>query len=88
LIFIGGVLAGFVGLNNIKANDYVNVVVQALTHIRPLRNYFLLNDPENHSELGTFTLFLYFFFFSPHFLLPFVGELRLFVYKKIKKNKK
>lgn len=35
-------LPGYVGLNNIKANDYVNVVLQALAHIRPLRNHLLL----------------------------------------------
>ncbi|KAJ1651602.1 Ubiquitin carboxyl-terminal hydrolase 10 [Dispira simplex] len=37
-------LPGFVGLNNIKANDYINVVVQALAHVPPLRNYCLLNE--------------------------------------------
>ncbi|XP_052069915.1 U4/U6.U5 tri-snRNP-associated protein 2-like [Mytilus californianus] len=34
-------LPGIVGLNNIKANDYCNVVLQALSHVTPLRNYFL-----------------------------------------------
>ena len=34
-------LAAAVGLNNIKANDYVNVVVQCLLHISPLRRFFL-----------------------------------------------
>ncbi|KAJ3284422.1 u4/U6.U5 tri-snRNP-associated protein 2-like protein [Rhizoclosmatium globosum] len=38
-------LPGFVGLNNIKANDYVNVVIQALAHVKPLRD-FLLSDDE------------------------------------------
>lgn len=37
-------LPGFIGLNQIKANDYVNVVLQAFSHIRPLRDYFLLNE--------------------------------------------
>lgn len=32
---------GVVGLNNIKANDYCNVVLQALAHVTPLRDYFL-----------------------------------------------
>ncbi|KAH9591384.1 U4/U6.U5 tri-snRNP-associated protein 2, variant 2 [Schistosoma haematobium] len=32
---------GVVGLNNIKANDYCNVILQMLSHISPLRNYFL-----------------------------------------------
>lgn len=32
---------GYVGLNNIKHNDYANVVVQALAHIKPIRDYYL-----------------------------------------------
>lgn len=35
-------LPGIVGLNNIKANDYCNVILQALTHVKPLRNFFLM----------------------------------------------
>lgn len=42
---------GFVGMNNIKENDYLNVVVQALSHVAPLRNYFLLEDMSSKSEL-------------------------------------
>ncbi|CAL4221784.1 unnamed protein product [Meganyctiphanes norvegica] len=38
-----------VGLNNIKANDYCNVVLQALSNIEPLRNYFL--DPANYAHI-------------------------------------
>ncbi|TYZ64884.1 hypothetical protein PybrP1_001107 [[Pythium] brassicae (nom. inval.)] len=34
-------LPGFIGLNNLKNTDYVNVVVQALAHIPPLRDFFL-----------------------------------------------
>lgn len=34
-------LPGFVGLNNIGANDSMNVVIQALAHVPPLRNFFL-----------------------------------------------
>jgi len=37
-------LPGIVGLNNIKANDYCNVVLQALSHVGPLRNYFLREE--------------------------------------------
>ncbi|OMJ24709.1 U4/U6.U5 tri-snRNP-associated protein 2 [Smittium culicis] len=33
---------GFVGLNNIKANDYINVIIQALAHIPIIRNMLLL----------------------------------------------
>lgn len=35
---------GFVGLNNIKLNSYMNVVLQALLHVIPLRNYFILDE--------------------------------------------
>jgi U4/U6.U5 tri-snRNP-associated protein 2 len=35
---------GFIGMNNIKANDYLNVVVQTLAHITPLRDFFLLQQ--------------------------------------------
>lgn len=34
-------LPGIVGLNNIKANDYCNVILQALCHVTPLRDFFL-----------------------------------------------
>ncbi|KAJ8676283.1 hypothetical protein QAD02_012070 [Eretmocerus hayati] len=32
---------GIVGMNNIKENDYCNVILQALSHVTPLRDYFL-----------------------------------------------
>lgn len=32
---------GIVGLNNIKQNDYCNVILQALSHVKSIRNYFL-----------------------------------------------
>eukprot|EP00736_Rhodelphis_marinus_P005238 Rmarinus@m.3068 len=37
-------IPGTVGLNNIKETDYVNVVIQALQRVRPLRNFFLRHD--------------------------------------------
>ncbi|KAH0568896.1 U4/U6.U5 tri-snRNP-associated protein 2 [Cotesia glomerata] len=39
---------GIVGLNNIKANDYCNVILQALSHVTPLRNYFLREFNYSH----------------------------------------
>ena len=44
---------GYVGLNNIKANDYMNVIIHALAHIEPIRDYFLLKSDllEHPSEL-------------------------------------
>jgi len=44
-------IPGFVGLNNIKANSYLNVVVHALAHVKPIRNFFLLEDLSNRSRL-------------------------------------
>ena len=42
---------GFVGMNNIKENDYFNVIIQTLSHVPPLRNYFMLEDLSFKSEL-------------------------------------
>jgi len=42
-------LPGIVGLNNIKANDYCNVILQALSHVKPIRNYFL--EESNYSGI-------------------------------------
>ncbi|KAK3846282.1 MAG: ubiquitin carboxyl-terminal hydrolase, partial [Linnemannia gamsii] len=44
-------IPGFIGLNNIKANDYVNVVVQVLAHIPHIRDYFMLQKFDDKSEL-------------------------------------
>ncbi|KAF3920579.1 hypothetical protein ABW21_db0200846 [Orbilia brochopaga] len=45
---------GFVGLNNIKENDYLNVVVHALAHVTPLRNFMMLEDLSSRPELGEY----------------------------------
>ncbi|KAF9451371.1 cysteine proteinase [Macrolepiota fuliginosa MF-IS2] len=37
-------LSGYIGLNNIKRNDHMNVVIHALLHVPPLRDYLLLSD--------------------------------------------
>lgn len=41
-------MPGLVGLNNMKNNDYVNVAVQILARVVPIRNYFL--DASNYSS--------------------------------------
>ncbi|XP_057765015.1 uncharacterized protein LOC130985870 isoform X1 [Salvia miltiorrhiza] len=41
-------LPGMVGLNNIKETDFVNVTIQSLMRVTPLRNFFLI--PENYSH--------------------------------------
>ncbi|KAF7303026.1 putative mRNA-splicing protein ubp10 [Mycena kentingensis (nom. inval.)] len=37
-------LPGYVGLNNIKRNDHMNVIIHSLLHVPALRNYLLLSD--------------------------------------------
>jgi ubiquitin C-terminal hydrolase len=48
----GYLSSGFVGVNNIKANDYMNAVVQSLAHVRDLRNFLLLEQLSDKTELG------------------------------------
>ncbi|KAF2090813.1 U4/U6.U5 tri-snRNP-associated protein 2 [Saccharata proteae CBS 121410] len=43
---------GFVGMNNIKANDYFNVVTHALAHVTPLRNFFMLENLSSRPQLA------------------------------------
>lgn len=43
-------LPGFVGLNNIKANDYLNVVIHLLAHVAPVRDYFVCRSSEGSFE--------------------------------------
>ncbi|KAI9748054.1 MAG: hypothetical protein M1815_003636 [Lichina confinis] len=43
---------GFVGLNNIKENDYLNVIVHSLAHVPPLRNFFMLEDLSSAPQLA------------------------------------
>lgn len=42
-------LPGTVGLNNIKETDFVNVTIQSLMRVTPLRNFFLI--PENYQHV-------------------------------------
>ena len=41
-------MPGLVGLNNMKNNDYVNVAVQILARVVPIRNFFL--DASNYAS--------------------------------------
>ncbi|KAI9788698.1 MAG: hypothetical protein M1816_006749 [Peltula sp. TS41687] len=45
-------IPGFVGLNNIKDNDYVNVIVHSLAHVPPIRNFFMLEDLSSKPQLA------------------------------------
>lgn len=37
-------IPGYIGLNNIKRNDYMNVIIHSLLHVSPLRDYLLLSN--------------------------------------------
>ena len=37
-------IPGYIGLNNIKRNDYMNVIIHSLLHVAPLRDFLLLSD--------------------------------------------
>ncbi|CAG9465643.1 unnamed protein product [Pedinophyceae sp. YPF-701] len=43
-------MPGLIGLNNMRANDYANVVVQALNRCTPLRNFFLRREKYAHCK--------------------------------------
>jgi U4/U6.U5 tri-snRNP-associated protein 2 len=40
-------LPGSIGLNNIKRTDYVNVIIQALSRVTTIRNFFLVYENAN-----------------------------------------
>ncbi|PVU93790.1 hypothetical protein BB561_003047 [Smittium simulii] len=47
---------GFIGLNNIKSNDYINVIIQLLAHVPPIRDMLLMlpnNFNNSSSNLST-----------------------------------
>ncbi|KAL4266277.1 Ubiquitin carboxyl-terminal hydrolase [Pleurotus pulmonarius] len=37
-------IPGYIGLNNVKRNDHLNVIIHSLLHIPPLRDYLLLSN--------------------------------------------
>jgi len=40
-------LPGFVGMNNLNSSSHINVILHALSHVQPLRDFFL--QPESYS---------------------------------------
>ncbi|KAL4251513.1 Ubiquitin carboxyl-terminal hydrolase [Abortiporus biennis] len=40
-------IPGYIGLNNIKRNDFMNVVIHSLLHVSPLRDFLLLSNFQN-----------------------------------------
>lgn len=42
---------GYVGLNNVGENDYINVILQSLAHVTPLRDYFLTGSLKQQGDV-------------------------------------
>ncbi|KAJ2899981.1 uncharacterized protein MKZ38_002700 [Zalerion maritima] len=79
---------GFVGMNNIKENDYLNVVVQSLSHVSPLRNYFLLEDFTSNNELVKRTSLLIRKIWNPRAFKTHVSPHELLQEISLKSNKR
>ncbi|OIW29925.1 cysteine proteinase [Coniochaeta ligniaria NRRL 30616] len=79
---------GFVGMNNIKENDYVNVVVQALSHVAPLRNFFLLEDFSSAPELVKRTSNLFRKIWNPRAFKSHVSPHELLQEVSLRSNKR
>ncbi|KAK2071695.1 hypothetical protein P8C59_006100 [Phyllachora maydis] len=79
---------GFVGMNNIKENDYLNVVVQALSHVTPLRNFFLLEDFGARPELVKRTAILFRKIWNPRAFKAHVSPHELLQEIALRSNKR
>ncbi|KAK1761027.1 hypothetical protein QBC47DRAFT_409062 [Echria macrotheca] len=79
---------GFVGMNNIKENDYLNVVVQALSHVSPLRNFFLLEDFSSAPELVKRTSILFRKIWNPRAFKSHVSPHELLQEISLRSNKR
>ena len=79
---------GFVGMNNIKENDYLNVIVQSLSHVEPLRNYFLLEDFVGAPELVKRTSILFRKIWNPRAFKAHVSPHELLQEISLRSNKR
>lgn len=79
---------GFVGMNNIKDNDYFNVIIQALSHVPPLRNYFMLEDFSAKPELAKRLSILIRKIWNPRAFKSHVSPHELLQEVSLKSNKK
>lgn len=43
-------LAGFVGLNNLKNTDYVNVIIQSLCRVPALRDFLIFHEQKKYTS--------------------------------------
>lgn len=53
-------IPGYVGLNNIKANDYLNVIIHALLHVPPISRCSRFNNQPRKSTGSSWTVILNF----------------------------
>lgn len=79
---------GFVGMNNIKENDYLNVVVQALSHVPPLRNFFMLENFSSKLELVKRVSILFRKIWNPRAFKSHVSPHELLQEISLRSNKK
>jgi U4/U6.U5 tri-snRNP-associated protein 2 len=79
---------GFIGMNNIKENDYFNVAIQALAHIPPLRNYFMLESFSSRPELAKRLSILVRKIWNPRAFKSHVSPHELLQEISLKSNKK
>lgn len=79
---------GFVGMNNIKENDYENVVVQALAHVAPLRNFMMLEKFGEKAELLKRFSVLVRKIWNPRAFKPHVSPHELLQHVSLLSNKK
>jgi U4/U6.U5 tri-snRNP-associated protein 2 len=79
---------GFVGMNNIKSNDYFNVIIQALSHVPPLRNFFMLEDFSTKPELAKRLSILIRKIWNPRAFKSHVSPHELLQEISLKSNKK
>ncbi|KAH8891297.1 U4/U6.U5 tri-snRNP-associated protein 2 [Thozetella sp. PMI_491] len=79
---------GYIGMNNIKENDYLNVIIQALSHVSPLRNYFLLEDFSNKTELVKRTSILFRKIWNPRAFRSHVSPHELLQEISLRSNKR
>ncbi|KAK0652138.1 hypothetical protein B0T16DRAFT_405527 [Cercophora newfieldiana] len=79
---------GFVGMNNIKENDYLNVIVQSLSHVAPLRNYLLLDDFSSAPELVKRTSILFRKIWNPRAFKSHVSPHELLQEISLRSNKR
>ncbi|QPG73376.1 hypothetical protein FOA43_000686 [Brettanomyces nanus] len=80
---------GFIGLVNFAANDYSNVVVQALAHVSLLRDYLILHYEDLRSlDLSRRLSLLIRKLWSSHLFKPHVSSEEVVQYVSRKSNKK